>query len=99
MSLESPEAALAREIREELGCTVSVGGRVVTTEHEYDFAVIGRSFSGPVLRGRHVDQLGRTVQGHREGYCIDTLDEHRWAGGVGAGLAVFAEPNCLAVDG
>ncbi len=37
---ESPEAALAREIREELGCTVRVGSRVVTTEHEYDFAVI-----------------------------------------------------------
>ena len=37
---ESPEDALGREIREELGCTVRVGARVVTTEHEYDFAVI-----------------------------------------------------------
>lgn len=37
---ESPEAALAREIREELGCTVQVGERVATTEHQYDFAVI-----------------------------------------------------------
>jgi len=37
---ESPEAALAREILEELDCTVDVGARVVTTEHEYEFAVI-----------------------------------------------------------
>lgn len=37
---ESPEVALAREIHEELGCTVKVGSRVVTTEYEYDFAVI-----------------------------------------------------------
>lgn len=37
---ESPTAALAREIMEELGCTVEVGARVVTTEHEYDFAVV-----------------------------------------------------------
>lgn len=37
---ESPEAALVREISEELGCTISVGTRVVTTEHEYDFAVV-----------------------------------------------------------
>lgn len=37
---ESPEAALTREIREELGCAVRVGARVVTTEHDYDFAAI-----------------------------------------------------------
>lgn len=37
---ESPQGALTREIREELGCTVSVGSRVATTEHAYDFAVI-----------------------------------------------------------
>lgn len=37
---ESAEDALVREIREELGCTVRVGARVVSTEHEYNFAVI-----------------------------------------------------------
>lgn len=37
---ESPEHALAREIREELGCMIEVGAKVVATEHEYDFAVI-----------------------------------------------------------
>jgi 8-oxo-dGTP diphosphatase len=31
---------LTREIREELGCTIQVGDRVVTTEHEYDFAMV-----------------------------------------------------------
>ena len=37
---ESPQAALVREIREELDCRVEVGARVVTTQHEYSFAVI-----------------------------------------------------------
>ena len=34
---ESPEAALEREIREELECTVEVGSEITTTTHEYDF--------------------------------------------------------------
>jgi 8-oxo-dGTP diphosphatase len=38
---EAPEAALAREIREELHCAVSVGKPVTTTMHEYDFGVVG----------------------------------------------------------
>lgn len=37
---ETPSAALAREIDEELGCRVRVGGRVTRTVHEYDFATI-----------------------------------------------------------
>ena len=37
---ESPASALTREIHEELGCTIEVGDKVVTTEHEYDFAVV-----------------------------------------------------------
>ena len=37
---ETPEEALAREIFEELACTIEVGERVLTTEHEYDFAVV-----------------------------------------------------------
>lgn len=37
---ETPEAALAREIREELGCTVQVGIEVATTTHLYDFGEV-----------------------------------------------------------
>lgn len=37
---ETPEVALTREIHEELGCVIEVGAKVVTTEHEYDFAVV-----------------------------------------------------------
>jgi len=37
---ETPEAALVREIDEELGLTVEPGVHVATNEHEYDFAVI-----------------------------------------------------------
>jgi 8-oxo-dGTP diphosphatase len=37
---ESPEAALEREIREELDCSVEVGHEITTTTHEYDFGVV-----------------------------------------------------------
>lgn len=37
---ETPEAALAREIVEELSCDVSVGDRLVTTTHLYDFGEV-----------------------------------------------------------
>jgi 8-oxo-dGTP diphosphatase len=37
---ESAEAALEREIREELGCGVTVGAQITSTAHEYDFGVV-----------------------------------------------------------
>lgn len=37
---EPPEAALAREIAEELDCAITVGSRVTTTSHAYDFATV-----------------------------------------------------------
>jgi len=37
---ESPEQALAREIREELNLIAEVGQKVTTTTYEYDFATI-----------------------------------------------------------
>jgi 8-oxo-dGTP diphosphatase len=37
---ESPQQALVREIHEELGCTVSVGRRVETTDNAYSFGTV-----------------------------------------------------------
>jgi 8-oxo-dGTP diphosphatase len=37
---ESPEEALIREINEEMDCEISVGEKIVTTIHEYDFGVV-----------------------------------------------------------
>src|SRR5690606_33833695 len=37
---ESPEDALAREIREELECDIAIGEKVPTTSHEYGFGVV-----------------------------------------------------------
>ena len=37
---ESPEEALARELEEELSLTATVGDKVTTTIHTYDFATI-----------------------------------------------------------
>lgn len=37
---ETPEQALAREIKEELSVTAAVGDKVTSTLYEYDFATI-----------------------------------------------------------
>lgn len=37
---ETPQAALSREIQEELRCDIAVGDEVATTTHEYDFGVV-----------------------------------------------------------
>lgn len=37
---ESPQDALAREMREELLCIVTIGELVETTTYEYDFGVV-----------------------------------------------------------
>ena len=37
---ETPEQALARELKEELGISATVGEKVTTTVHHYDFATI-----------------------------------------------------------
>jgi 8-oxo-dGTP diphosphatase len=37
---ESPEAALQREIAEELRCTVEVRDRIETTSHQYEFGMV-----------------------------------------------------------
>lgn len=39
-SSESPQAALRREIREELGCVIRVGRHINTTSHRYDFGIV-----------------------------------------------------------
>lgn len=37
---ETPQEALVREIREELGCTITVGDRVTTTVWEYENVIV-----------------------------------------------------------
>ncbi len=37
---ETPQAALRRELQEELRCTAEVGEFVATTEYEYDFGIV-----------------------------------------------------------
>lgn len=37
---ETARTALEREVAEELGCAVSVGTKLTTTTHEYDFGVV-----------------------------------------------------------
>lgn len=37
---ESPQAALEREIREELTCCIEVGDEIASTSHEYEFGTV-----------------------------------------------------------
>lgn len=37
---ETPQVALAREIREELGCSIRVGQHINTTRHRYSFGLV-----------------------------------------------------------
>lgn len=37
---EDPQAALRREVLEELGCEIEVGPRIETTRHEYSFGTV-----------------------------------------------------------
>ena len=37
---ETPQAALKREIEEEMGCSIEVGEQVEHTVHEYDFGIV-----------------------------------------------------------
>lgn len=37
---ETPQAALRREMEEELLCTIDVGEHVETTNHQYDFGIV-----------------------------------------------------------
>lgn len=37
---ESPQQALIREIKEELGCTIRVGEEIVTSDYSYDFGIV-----------------------------------------------------------
>lgn len=52
---ETDEVALAREIGEELGCTITVGAKIVSTRHHYDFATI-------VLTTYHCSLVGADPQ-------------------------------------
>lgn len=58
---ESPQEALAREIEEELTCTVAVGEFLTTTTYEYDFGVVSLStylcklIEGTPTTGEHSD--------------------------------------------
>lgn len=48
---ETPQSALAREMREELNCEVEVGEFVTTTEHEYDFGIVVLSTYKCTIKG------------------------------------------------
>lgn len=37
---ETPEAALRREIQEELDCRIEVGQKIQTTSYQYDFGIV-----------------------------------------------------------
>lgn len=73
---ETPQEALAREIQEELGCTVTVNDLVTTTDHEYDFGIVSLS----TYRCSLVSGIP-TLTEHSESVWIsaESLGELEWA--------------------
>ncbi|WP_414042600.1 (deoxy)nucleoside triphosphate pyrophosphohydrolase [Macrococcus sp. EM39E] len=52
---ELPEDALKRELIEEMQCEIDVGEKVVTTVHEYDFAIIELTTFYAVMKNDHIE--------------------------------------------
>ena len=59
---ETLDASLVREIREELGCDVDVGTRLLTTRHAYPDVQVELHFFSARLLGEPVPQLGQDMQ-------------------------------------
>jgi 8-oxo-dGTP diphosphatase len=59
---ESVEDSLVREIREELGCDVVVGARLLTTHHTYADLHVELHFFGATLAGEPAPQLGQEMR-------------------------------------
>ncbi len=59
---ETPEAALAREIREELGVGIAVGGRVAVVDHDYPhLAICLDAYACRIVRGEPRGADGQAV--------------------------------------
>ena len=55
---ETPEEALAREIREELEAEITVGGHLITVEHDYpEFHLSMQCFWAELKEGSHMKLL------------------------------------------
>ena len=59
---EALDAALVREIREELGCGVEVGPLLLTTRHDYPDVHVELHFFSARLVGEPLPQLGQEMQ-------------------------------------
>ena len=59
---ETGEQALAREIREELGCEADVGRLLLTTEHAYPEVHVRLEFFAVTLRDEPEPQLGQAMR-------------------------------------
>ena len=59
---ETPEAALARELREELGCDAVVGRLLLTTNHAYPEVHVTLNFFATTLTSVPGPQLGQEMR-------------------------------------
>ena len=73
---ETPQAALTREIREELDCEIIVGEHLVTVEHDYpDFHLSMQCFWAELAEGSHVRLLEHEAA---KWLSVDELDSVEW---------------------
>jgi len=73
---ETPQAALTREIREELDAEIIVGEHLVTVEHDYpDFHLSMQCFWAELAEGSHVRLLEHEAA---KWLSVDELDSVEW---------------------
>lgn len=73
---ETPQAALVREIREELDAEIVVGEHLVTVEHDYpDFHLSMQCFWAELVEGSHMKLLEHEAA---KWLSVDELDSVDW---------------------
>lgn len=77
---ETPEQALARELKEELGISATVGEKVTTTIHHYDFTTIElTTFYCTTTASLLADDLSLTDHDATHWVTPDKAQELEWA--------------------
>jgi 8-oxo-dGTP diphosphatase len=73
---ETPEAALIRELDEEMGCQIEVLDKITTTEFEYDFGIVELTTYYAEVSGGHIH-----LYEHHDMKWVERKDIHEldWA--------------------
>ncbi|WP_353989634.1 (deoxy)nucleoside triphosphate pyrophosphohydrolase [Pediococcus argentinicus] len=92
---ESPQTALTREIKEELGADITVGPKVVTSSHTYDFGIIHLTVFYAKFTHAHFDLVAHNQLKWIPQSEIDTLT---WAPADIEAMKIIKNANLSLID-